>query len=789
MLGSVVTFASGDINSPSFPAHEVVSVMNCPAESLGFHPLNLGAADDPCRVRPSQLVSRIANLKGTQINEEGNTERGVPIMSQKGYMVSKTVEATLIADKKERDGADSDSVIIVQANDDADVHLVTSLSECTKLKDLLKGRKLHAQVIKEGWLDYNVFIGNALITLYAKCGAIEKAEEVLEDLPSPNLVSWNALIAGYAQHNRGEEALDCFEQMQRVGFSPNAVTFACVLKSCGSLGATEKGQDVHKQILEGQHLEKNRFVGNALVDMYARCGAVEKAQKVFDELPFRDIISWNVLITGYVQHGHGEKALNCFTQMRLQGLTPNPVTYVCILKACGSLGALEKGQDLHSQIDELHLMEKNVIVASAVVDMYAKCGALDKAQETFDKLRNQNTVMWNTLIGGYAQHGHGEKALGSFNRMLQEAFEPDAITYACVLKACGSIGAARRGQEIHDQVARCGLVKKDIHVGTALLDMYAKFGDLEKAQEVFDELAVPNLVSWNALLTGYVQQGDGERALSCFNGMQSGGFSPDATSFLGALKASGRIGAANKGQEVHAQILKHGLSEKDAVIGTTLIDMYANCSLLTEAHEVFDKMPPCNVVPWSCLLEGYSQVGNEEVVFELFDQMSRGGVEPNYVTLMIMLNTCSHRGLLDKGQLFFEAINKDYGIVLTIEHFACMIDLLGRAGQLEEASALIEEMPFSPNLALWHTMLSACRIAGNASLARWAFTHAARMGQNDATPFVCMNSIYIAENSYMSYKACVDKIYPKMEKARTCPVKLSIPPAPQEGNGGSSSAR
>ncbi|KAI5083715.1 hypothetical protein GOP47_0003458 [Adiantum capillus-veneris] len=731
LLGSIVTLPfHGDISGT---LHNSVGYAE-KTEVLGtYHE----AAEDSWRLT-SEEVPRRAFIKGAQLKEEQNIEPG----QGNGHFVSKIMKGAVNGEHEE-----GDTALLVHSDtrkiecDGVDAHLVASLFECTKLKYLSKGLKLHAQVIRMAVLDHNLFIGNALVNMYVQCGALEKAKELHEDLPNHNIVSWNVLISGFAKQDRGKDALECYEQMQHEGFSPNAITFTCVLKACGDVGAAEKGHDIHKQILEGKAFEENRFVGNALVDMYTKCGAFGKAQSVFDELPFRDVISWNVLIGGYARHGHGEKALECFRQMRLQGISPNPITYVCALKACGSLGALEKGRDLHVQIDDVQLMEKNIKVANAVVDMYAKCGALDKAQEIFDKLQNPNAVMWNTLIGGYAQNGDGENALACFDRMLKDESVPNSVTFACIFKACGSIGARKRGEEIHRQVARYGLVKEDIHVGTSLLDMYAKFGDLEKAQEVFDELSFPNQISWNALLTGYMQQGEGDKALSCFDCMQSEGFSPDATSFSGALKASGTIGAAYKGHEIHAQIVKHGFSEKDSVIGTALIDMYANCGLLTDAQEVFDSLPACNVVPWSALLEGYSQIGVDETVFVLFDKMVREGIDPNYVTFMIVLNTCSHRGLLDKGQEYFEAIKRDYGIIHTLDHFVCMINLYGRAGQLEEASVLIEKMPFSPNLTLWHTMLSACRISGNANLGRWIFEHCARMGQNDAIPFVSVDSI------------------------------------------------
>lgn len=622
-----------------------------------------------------------------------------------------------------------------------EVLLVTSLKEYTKQKDLLRGHRLHAEIVRSGLLETNVFVGSSLVSLYAKCGKIEKAEHVFNEVSVRDAVTWNALLAGYAHHGFCEEALDSFERLQLEGFLPTPVSFACALKVCGSMDVLDKGRDLHTQIVIEGLLEEHLVVANALVDMYAKCGALLEAQEVFDDIQNRDVVSWNALIAGYTQHERGEEALNCFEQMQIARFPPDAVTFPSIFKACGSLGALGKGKDVHAQIVEERLVEIDTHIGSALVDMYAKCGMLDEVQEVFDKLPVKDGVLWNALISGYAHHEQGEKALNSFTQMQLNGFSPNVVTFACVLKACGSFKALQNGLEIHAQIVWQSSLESDILVSTALVDMYAKCGALEEAQEVFEELQFRTAVSWNALIGGFTQFGLSERALSYFHRMQQEGFSPDTISFACALKACGSLGDAYVGQELHRHIVQCGLSES-LVVGNALVDMYANCGMLAEALEMFDKLPVRDVVAWSALMVAFTQLGKDELVFGSFNQMRKANILPDCVTFAILLTTCSHKGLLDKGEMYFEMIHQGYGIIPTLQHYACLIDAYGRVNDLHKAVLVIEKMPVLANASVWHTLLSACRCSGNMKLALWAFNYAVQSNDEIDAAYVCLGDIY-----------------------------------------------
>ncbi|KAI5072782.1 hypothetical protein GOP47_0012888 [Adiantum capillus-veneris] len=623
--------------------------------------------------------------------------------------------------------------------------IVAALKSAAKVRDFHRGSQIHADLMGTGLLENNVFVGSSLVNMYAKCGALAKAQDVLDGLQVRNVVSWNALIAGYAQHAYAKEAFLCFERMKADGFSPNAVTFLCIVKACTSMEAIDKGQELHAEIAAEGLLEKHITLSNALIDMYAKFGMLEKAQEVFDTLPMRDVVSWNALILGYAQHGHGEEALRCFEQMRHTGYAPNAITFLSTLKACGSMGNLEKGEEIHTRITKEASVHDEVAIGTALVDMYAKCGSLVKAQELFDKLPERNLISWTALITGYAQNGDGQEAIDCFKNMQLGGYYPNAVTFKCVLKACGSIGASEEGLKLHLQIAKEGLMESDLALGTALMDMYASCGMLPEAQSVFDQFNNQDIVSWNALMTGYSQQAaHSDLVFRCFEQMQSKGFAPNAVTFVCILKASASSGAAYKGQHIHAEIAKCQLLE-DAFLLTALVDMYANCGMLVEAQDVFDKAAVWDVAMWNVLIAGYAQLGKDDVVFEQLSKMLKMGIEPDEVTFTILLNSCSHTGLLDVAHFYFETMRRVYGIVPIKEHHTCMVDVFGRAGLLNEAVAVVKNMPFLADRMMWQILLTATHNSkGYIKLGRLAFEHAVQMDENDGAAYVCIGNLYAA---------------------------------------------
>ncbi|KAH7434292.1 hypothetical protein KP509_06G009700 [Ceratopteris richardii] len=476
--------------------------------------------------------------------------------------------------------------------------------------------------------------------------------------------------------------------------------------------------------------------------MYAKCGAIEKANDLFNQLPRRNIVTWNALIAGFVEHGLCQEALTCLEHMYSEGLSPNAITFISILKACGTLGASEKGKEIHGELDKQGLLEKDIALDNALVDMYAKCGQMNKAFTVLEKLPRRDVVTWNSLIAGYTNHGLYDEALTSFKKMQDDGISPDTITFICLLKACSSIRAADKGEELCAEIDRQGLLGKNMVLGTALIDMYANCGMVPQAQEIFDIFAARDVAMWTALISGYANQGRDDDALNCFERMQEDGFSPDALTFSCILKACGSLGAITKGSQIHEEIQRQGLLAGDAMLGTALVHMYVKSGNLTKAQKVFDDLPMRPVSLWTVLIAGYAEFGHVETVFALFMKMRREGLEPDVILFVVLLTACSHSGLLEEAQLWFQNMSCIFGIAPTVEHYACIIDAFSRAGHFHKALSIISRVSDSHGLKLCSTLLGSCREQSSVELGLWAFGNAVYHDKSCAGTYVSMSNIH-----------------------------------------------
>ena len=629
------------------------------------------------------------------------------------------------------------------------ISLMNLMKLCQKEKNVYKARRIHAQIIKKNLIAKDAYIASALITTYAKCGSLEKAEEVFWKLPERNVVPWSALISGYSQNGLGHEALKCFRQMQRDQIQPNAVTYASVLKACGIIRSLEIGEGIAVEVRKQGLLEKDVVLGTSLVDMYAKCGDLDKAREVFEQLPVRNIVSWNALITGYVHHGLGNEALKFFRQMQDLGVIPNVITYICVLKACGIVGSIEIGKDIDAEVRKQGLLQKDAILTTTLVDMYFKCGAIGKAQEVFEQFPTRNVVCWSAMINGYAQHGLGNEALKCFKHMQDARIVPNVVTFICILKACGIVRSLEIGQDIDAEVRRRGLLEKDVVLGNALVDMYAKCGALDKAREVFEKLPVRNVVTWSSLMAGYVQYGLGDEALKCFREIGNAVFSLDGVTYTCILKACGLVGSLEIGEDICTEVRRQGLLEKDVVLGTALVDMYSKCGDLEKAREVFECLPIRNVVSWSALIAGHAQSGQANAVLFLYKRMKAEGVIPNSVTFVVLLTACTHAGLVKEGEKLFHEMWATNHLHPMLEHYTCMIDLFCRAARMDKVNALLEKVSHSCHLPLFLTILGACIEWKNVKLGRWAFEQSIALDKNCASAYVFMQNLYAAVDVQM----------------------------------------
>ncbi|XP_024521485.1 pentatricopeptide repeat-containing protein At3g26782, mitochondrial-like [Selaginella moellendorffii] len=630
-----------------------------------------------------------------------------------------------------------------------------------KLWCLEKGKLLHDKLSRIG-LEEDIFVTGSLVDLFARCGSMADARRVFDGIVQHSVLSWNAIIAGYAHSGELERCFWFYGRMQQEG---------------SKLSALRIGARIHWQLVESGY-ERDVFVASTVVDMFAKCGSMARAREAFDRIAKPCLVSWNSIMMGYAQGGEGKRALEFFYRMDGEGLTPDARSFVAALKACANLAAaakededsddatlllcVEKGGDLHSRAEK-HGYTSNIYVANVLIDMYTKCGSLDEARKVFDKMIHRSVMSWNSIIMGYAQAGDVETALNLFSKMQEQGIQPDARSYVATLKACSSFAEGdviesqpaklwclQKGSEVHRQL-EVTEAASDIFVSSTLVDMYSKCGDMAMARKVFDRMSDPNVVLWNVMITGYAQNSSGsssEEAVKLFTRMQlEEGFEADNITLVAALKACGSLGALNTGKEIYRAIveLETGL-EHDQLVVASLIDFYGKCGSMVEAQQVFESVPSVrkNTVTWNSLIAGYTHQADVHSALELYERMKGDDKRPavNGVTFLCLLNACSHAGLVDKGQKFFAAMVSLHGITPGIEHYTCLVDLLGRSNHLDEALTVLREMPLRGNKTIWMTLLSSCRKWRNVDIGTVAFKKILEIDNRDSAAYILMTNLY-----------------------------------------------
>ncbi|XP_057833495.2 pentatricopeptide repeat-containing protein At2g03880, mitochondrial [Cryptomeria japonica] len=411
-------------------------------------------------------------------------------------------------------------------------------------------------------------------------------------------------------------------------------------------------------------------------------------------------------------------------------------TYVSLLQGCINNRALPQGKLVHAHIIQMGFGADKFLF-NRLVGFYVKCVSLEDARKVFDKMPERDYFSWNAMIAAYTRQGIAREALELFHLMPGEGIQPNQFTFSSILPACSDLASLER---IHEKIIKSG-IELDMVVESALVDMYAKFGCIESARNLFDKMSHRDDVSWMVMIAGYVQNGWAEEALKLYQVMRLTGLKLNSNTFASILPACAYLGTLEQGIEIHEEIIRSGV-ESDVYVGSALVDMYAKCGSIKKAREVFDKMPRQDVVSWTAMIAGYAVHGCAEEALILFQEMKDSGVRPNHVTLLCVLSACCHAGLVDEGYKHFNNMRGYYRITPRMEHYRCMVDLLGRAGQLEEAQDFINRMPIEPDAAIWRCLLAACRYHNNIDLGEHVAAQALKLDSQYDTPYVLLSNMY-----------------------------------------------
>eukprot|EP01018_Ginkgo_biloba_P030668 Gb_30004 [translate_table: standard] len=623
------------------------------------------------------------------------------------------------------------------------VTMVGVLSACAHSAALQQGMLIHAFVIRKGF-ESDMSVGNVLIDMYTKCGSIEIAHQLFDNMTKRDVVSWSAMISGHVQNGCVNEAFTLFHQMQLAGIKPNQITILSILPACGDLGFLHQGKNIHDYVIKSG-FELDGSVRSALVTMYAKCGSIVVARKLFDKSSKSDAVSWNAMIAGYVQAGYANDALMLFHQMQLADVKTNRITMVSVLSACAHLAAPQQAKWMHGYLIS-NGFASYISLVNALIDTYAKCGSIEIARQLFDNMSERDLVSWNAMISGYAQNHHANEALTLFHQMQHAEVKPNQVTIVSILPVCADLVALKDGKDIHDYIVKNG-IEIDVSVGTALVVMYAKCGDIEIACQLFDKISEKDVASWNAMIACYAQNGHANEALLLFHQMQQAHVKPDLVTMISMLPICSHLAALQQGKWIHAYVIRSGF-ESDVSMGTALIDMYAKCGSIEFAFQIFDKMCKRDVVSWNAMISGYGMNGHGEDALALFSKMQQAGLKPDRITFICILSACSHSGLVEEGWQCFNSMSQYYCITPRMEHYTCMVDLLGRVGRLNEAHNLIKNMPFEPGGRVWGALLFACRMYCNIELGEHVARLLLELEPNNAGTYILLSSIYAAAGKW-----------------------------------------
>ncbi|KAJ7972345.1 Pentatricopeptide repeat [Quillaja saponaria] len=557
---------------------------------------------------------------------------------------------------------------------------VALLESCKTIKEALQ---FHAQIIVSG-LNADLFTSSRLIASFALSGSklgLDHSRILFSRIVCPNIFIWNTMIRGYSRSDTPEDALMLYMSMLAGGVqSPNNFTFPFLVNSCARFSSPETGHQVHCHILK-YGFESDIFIVNALTHLYCAFRDVEHACYVFDRSPVRDVVSYNTMISGCVQADKLRCSLQLFGEMKDSLIQPDEFTFVALLSACSLLGDPKIGKKIHCLVYKyLASVGSNILLNNAIVDMYAKFGCMNMAGRVFSTMKTSKSIA-----------------------------------------ACSS-----------------------------MLSGYAMCGEIEAARQIFEQMDERDLVSWTAMISGYSHAGKYSEALELFVQLEALGIKPDVVVLVSVLSACARLGAFEFGRRVHSKYVESGFFGHNAILISAVIDMHAKCGAIDVALDIFWGTPK-NVNAsflYNSMISGLAQHGLGEVALTIFKEMELARIRPDEVTFVALLCACAHSGLVEDGKQLFESMLRAYDIKPQIEHYGCMVDLLGRDGRLDEAYGLIQNIPFKANSVIWRAFLGACKIHGYVELAEIAGQKLLEMEPDHGARYVMLSNMLANTNQW-----------------------------------------
>ncbi|KAF5477413.1 hypothetical protein F2P56_004053 [Juglans regia] len=572
----------------------------------------------------------------------------------------------------------------------------------------------------------NTISWTAMLTAYSENGQIDEARKVFEKMPERSIASYNAMITAYIRNNfMADEAFELFAEMPE----RNAISYAAMITCFARAGMFNEAKKLYSEMpvelrdpvcsnalingflkvgkLEEASrvfevmVERDLVSWSSMVDGYCKAEKIVDARNLFDIMPDRNIVTWTAIIDGYMKIKSFKDGFELFLSMRMDGkVKVNPTTLTVLLEACGSFGRYGEGIQLHGLVSRMGL-DYDVFLGNSMITMYCRFNCMDVATALFHQMNRKDVVSWNSLIAGYVQCGSVEEAYRLFERMPI----------------------------------------KDIISWTTMITGFSSKGVTEKCIQLFKMMPEKDDIAWTAVISGFVNNEEYEEAFRWFVEMLQEEVRPNPLTLSSVLSASASLATHNQGLQIHAYVLKMDM-EFDLSIQNSLVSMYSKCGNVNDAYQIFTNINAPNIISFNSMITGYAQNGFGKEALKLFRKMQNEGQKPNQITCLGVLSACTHVGLVEEGWNFFRSMNSLYNIEPGPDHYACMVDLFGRAGFLDKAIDVIQSMPFKPHSGVWGALLGASRTHLRIDIAKIAAGHLIKLEPDDATPYVILASLY-----------------------------------------------
>lgn len=508
------------------------------------------------------------------------------------------------------------------------------------------------------------------------------------------------------------------------------------------------GKVIHAHLTITDQVSSNRdlLLVNSLINLYAKCGKISRARHLFDEMPNRNVVSWSSLMNGYLHSGSSSEVFKLFkTMVSEDNMRPNQYICAIVASSCYQGGKLEEGRQCHGYVMKTGLFFHQY-VKNALIHMYAKHSDVQGAIRVFDSVPSNDVVSYNSVLNGLLELGRYEEGIEVLGRMVGEGIEWDNVTYVTVIGLCACLKNLKLGLQVHSRMLTSG-IECDFFVNSAIISMYGRCRNFVFARKAFDTLQSRNVVLWTGVMSAYFQNGFFEEAVNLISEMELDGVSPNEFTFAVMLNSTAAVSALRQGDALHARVERSG-HKNHVIVGNALVNMYSKCGDIQAANQVFSGMVLRDIITWNSVICGYSHHGLGKEALAVFRDMLAAKEHPNHVTFVGVLSACVHLGLVEDGLYYLNHFMKQKGIEPGLEHYTCMVGLLGKAGKLDEALKFMRSVPIKWDIVAWRTLLTASHVNRNYSFGNLLAECVLEMEPNDVGTYMLLSNMFAKSNRW-----------------------------------------